>query len=280
MKNILLAFAVLLSMTVTAAEPTLKDRIAAKTKIVKTDTWQGYPRTVFKFKGCTAWVVEPKCEPAAGSPWTWTMQWADFHPKMTGVTDLLARGWRHVTIDTYRHRMDAKGLEISRAFQKFLVDELGFAARVNLVGMSWGGFFSTRYAAEYPDCVARIYLDAPLLNFDGFSHLTKADAKGDAKRAAVLVGPWAKARPADGKWTTDPRMPVNMAGKIAAAKIPVLLLYGGKDDVCIPKLNCEMFMKAFKEAGGDIKVVPRPGQGHHPHGMPVGKTGVIVDFLK
>ena len=84
------------------------------------------------------------------------MQWAEAYVDRTGVLDLLAKGWHHVTIDTFRHRMDEEGLRVSRAFQKFLVEELGFAQKANLVGMSWGGFFSTRYAATFPECVGKI----------------------------------------------------------------------------------------------------------------------------
>ena len=36
-------------------------------------------------------------------------------------------------------------------------------------------------------------------------------------------------------------MPVNMAGAVAKAGIPILLLYGGKDDVVPPDENCRPF---------------------------------------
>ena len=45
-----------------------------------------------------------------------------------------------------------------------------------------------------------------VLNFDGFGH-------PDYGR----IGVWAERKPADGKWTADPEMPVNKAEKIAAA---------------------------------------------------------------
>ncbi|MBR1921929.1 MAG: alpha/beta fold hydrolase [Kiritimatiellae bacterium] len=239
------------------------------------DVWYGYRRTKFDFEGHTAWVVEPKCAPAEGRPWTWTMQWAEAYVDRTGVLDLLAKGWHHVTIETFSHRMDAEGLRVSRAFQKFLVEKLRFAPKANLVGMSWGGFFSTRYAATYPDCVAKIYLDAPLLTLTGFLSETATPGEAEAK-----VGPWAAVRPADGDWSADARMPVNMAEPIAKAGIPVLLLYGGQDATVPPKGNCETFAGRFKAAGGDIKVKARPLYGHHPHGEDPDKTRTITDFFE
>ena len=176
-------------------------KIAATKKVLRNDTWYGYNRTVFDFEGHEAWVVSPKCEPAAGLPWTWTMQWAEAYVDRTGVLDLLAKGWHHVTIDTFRHRMDEEGLRISRAFQKFLVEELGFAPKANLVGMSWGGFFSTRYAATFPECVGKIYLDAPLMNFDGFAKVRSAARRPRMRRES---GPGRTCRP---QTATGPPIP-------------------------------------------------------------------------
>ena len=257
------------------AQSDLAEKISAKKQVLRRDTWYGYRRTVFDFEGHEAWVVSPKCEPAAGLPWTWTMQWAEAYVDRTGVLDLLAKGWHHVTIDTFRHRMDDEGLRVSRAFQKFLVDELGFAPKACLVGMSWGGFFSTRYAAAFPECVGKIYLDAPLMNFDGF-----AKVGGTPTENAARIGPWANMPPADGNWSADPRMPVNMADPLAKAGIPILLLYGGQDATVPPSRNCELFAERFKAAGGKIDIRHRALYGHHPHGEDPDKTSSIVSFFE
>ena len=250
-------------------------KIAATKKVLRSDTWYGYKRTVFDFEGHEAWVVSPKCEPAAGLPWTWTMQWAEAYVDRTGVLDLLAKGWHHVTIETFQYRMDEEGLRVSRAFQKFLVEELGFAQKANLVGMSWGGFFSTRYAAAFPECVGKIYLDAPLMNFDGF-----AKVGGTPTENAARIGPWANMPPADGNWSTDSRMPVKMADRLAKAGIPILLLYGGQDATVPPAKNCELFAEKFKAAGGKIDIRRRGLYGHHPHGEDPNKTSSIVSFFE
>ena len=212
--------------------------------------------------------MEPSVAAAEGMPWTWTMQWAEAFVERTGVLDLLRRGYHHVTIDLFNTRMDEKGIEAAAAYQKFLVEELGFAPKANLVGMSWGGFFSTRYAAAHPENVRKIYLDAPLMNFEDFGNPDYG-----------VIGIWANRKPADGNWTADPEMPVNKAAAIAAAKIPVLLVYGGCDTIVPPKQNCLLFAERFKAAGGELKVIPRDLFGHHPHGLDPDKTQPIVDFF-
>ncbi len=246
----------------------LRTKIARSHKILGEDIWYGYRRTKFDFGGREAWIVEPSAFPAEGTPWTWTIQWAEAFVDRTGVLDLLRRGWHHVTIDLFDTRMDEKGIEAAAAYQEFLVGELGFAPKANLVGMSWGGFFSTRYAAAHPGNVRRIYLDAPLLNFDGFGN-------PDYGR----IGVWANRQPAGGVWTDDPEMPVNKAAQIAAAKIPILLVYGGSDTVVPPPQNCRLFAARFKAAGGDLREIPRDLFGHHPHGLDPDKTQPIVDFF-
>ena len=249
----------------------LTERIAKDCKVLGTDMFAGGERTRFEFEGCEAWVVEPPAGVAVaeGCPWTWTMQWATAFVSRTPVSKLLAKGWRHVTIMTFDHRMDERGLEISRKFQDYLVGTLGFAPKACLIGMSWGGFFSTRYAKYNPGCVKAIYYDCPLMNFDKGGY---TNGKGD--------GPWAKRVPAEG-WTASPEMPVNMAGAIVSQDIPVLLVYGGADNVVQPEQNCELFIPRYRWLGGEgLTVVRRDMYGHHSHGVEESDTSIADFFIK
>jgi len=237
----------------------LTERISKSCKVIGTDRFYGFERTKFEFRGCSAWIVEPSVETAEGVPWTWTMQWADAFVDRTPALHLLKEGWHHVTIDTFRFVMNEEGLAISAAFQKFLVDELGFSPKACLIGMSWGGFFSTRYTVAYPKNVRAIHYDCPLMNFDKMEDLPIG-------KTSANVGLWTNSVPTGG-WSSDPRMPVNMAGKVAAASIPVYLLYGDEDRIVPPETNCEVFLPRFTAAGGKATVLKREGWKHHPHGV-------------
>ena len=262
-----------------SAKSVVAEKIAAKCRVTASDRWFGGERTIFELNGCETWVVEPD-KPAAGNPWAWIMEWPGAFAKRTGVPALLAAGYRVVTFRPgfYKNgkfvskpgNMNDRRLVESRAFQTFIVDELGLAPKANLIGMSWGGFYSIRYASTYPDCVAHIYLDAPLLDFStlqgystggwGIPDTYKVDYK-------TYVG------------KDDPRQPVNRAEPIAQAGIPILLLYGGADIVVPPGPNCERFVEAFKKFGGKIAVQKRSGYGHHPHGLEVDEQQQFVDFF-
>lgn len=243
----------------------LKEIISGYHTITSEDIWYGFHRIKFDFDGYEAWVVEPESVPAEGVPWTWTVQWSEAFVDRTGVPDLLGKGYHHATIDVFRDRGNDHGIAVMARYKKFLTDTLGFSPEANLIGMSWGGFFSVRYAAAHPEDVCKIYLDAPLLVFDSSS--------------GIDIGPWSDSTPADNCWHNDPRMPVNMAGDIAGAHIPVLLLYGGQDRTVPPETNCELFAERLKAAGGDIEINRRDLFGHHPHGLDPNKTAQICRFF-
>lgn len=241
------------------------------------DPWYGFDRRVFEFRGREAWIVEPKTE-AEGRPWAWIMEWPGAFTKRTGSVALLKAGYHVVTlrpgyyengkfVSRPGNMNDARLCE-SREFQKYLVDELHFAPKANLIGMSWGGFYSVRYAGTYPDAVARIYLDAPLLDF---STLVGKEGWGLSEKYGIDVSTY------EGK--NDPRQPVNMYEPIAKAGIPILLVFGGADTIVPPNENCIRFADAFKAAGGNIEIVARKLYGHHPHGLDVDEQQKFVDFF-
>ena len=275
MKRMMSAVTVAMSVAVVFANDLaeIKAKVEKNHKVTAVDKFHGFDRVKFDFNGYEAWVVCPAGETRKGAPWTWTMQWATAFVPRTNVPQMLRDGYHHATIITFAHRMDETGLKVSAAFQKFLVEKLGFAPKVYLIGMSWGGFFSVRYAATYPENVAKIYLDCPLLTFHGFV------PKGVPTETAARIGPWAAIAPDDGNWMDDSRMPINIFLPIAQAKIPILLIYGGQDQTLDPNLNSRLLVPRFQKAGGDITVIYRALCGHHPHGIEVDET-TIKDFFE
>ena len=249
-------------------------------RVVGKDEWYGFDRTIFEFLGCETWIVEPKVE-AKGRPWVWIMEWPTAFAKRTGSVALLKAGFHVVTFrpgfykdgkfESRPGNMNDRRLRESRTFQDYLVKSLGFASKGNLIGMSWGGFYSVRYAGTYPESVAHVYLDAPLLDFSTLSG--KKDTFWNiAETYGVDLDTYVG--------RDDSRQPVNMYGPIAKAKIPVLLLYGGADQTVNPDLNCRRFAKSFREAGGGIEIVERGPFGHWPHGLELDEQQKFVEFFK
>ena len=255
------------------------DRIAQKCKVVNRDKMIGFDRIKFEFEGCLAWVVEPE-KPAEGSPWVWCMEWPTAFQANTGVKNLLMAGYRWVTFNPaygnnkmpYPGNQNDEMIAKRNRFQKFLVSELGLDGKCCLVGMSWGGFYSVRYASEHPECVKAMYLDAPLLDFSTlstFSTKWKQLQEFYPQVTQDYVGA------DDHLQSVSPRR----AQIIANAKIPVLLIYGAADKTVPPESNCLRFAEAFEKAGGHLKLWRDNFRGHHPHGLEPGEGDVFVNFF-
>ncbi len=253
-------------------------RIDARFPLIGQDRMQGFLRTKFTMADCEAWVVEPETAAADGR-WVWCMEWPTAFQDRVGVKALLAAGYRWVTFNPasktiYAGNQNDEMIAKRRAFQRFLVEELGCAPKCGLIGMSWGGYYSVRYASIHPECVCAAYLDAPLLDFStlkGFEGNGKWGRKGLSKYYPFITDTYVGA--------DDPYQSVNRAGPLAKAGIPLLILYGGMDDVVPPESNCLKFAVAFEKAGGDLMIERRGRYGHHPHGVEPNEVQRLVNFF-
>ena len=227
----------------------------------KIDIWYGFKRHIFDFQGRTAWVVEPE-KTAAGNPWTWCMEWPSAFVPRTGVPELLKKGFHHVHLQAFGHGND-EDQKAFAAFHDFLTETLGLAKNCGLIGMSFGGLYSCRFAAFNPEKVACIYLDAPLCNFFHFNHVE------------LVVEEYGLKRKAD--YFDLPGLPVNLAPQLK--DFPILLIYGKTDDVVPADVNCEMLLARLEvqNGSGKVDVIARNAWGHHPHGLD--DVTPIIDFM-
>ncbi|HYF37961.1 MAG TPA: hypothetical protein VD994_21845, partial [Prosthecobacter sp.] len=56
-----------------------------------------------------------------------------------------------------------------------------------------------------------------------------------------------------------------------------LHVYGDADDVVPPDENTLLLANRYKALGGPITLIPKPGIGHHPHGLE--DSTPIIDFI-
>ena len=75
-----------------------------------------------------------------------------------------------------------------------------------------------------------------------------------------------------------PVSPVHKLGPLAKAKIPLLHVVGAADTVVPVEENSAVIVERYRKLGGDIKVISKPGVGHHPHALK--DPGPIVDFIR
>lgn len=238
----------------------------------ETVEWYGFKRHNFEIDGHKGFIVEPH-NPAPGLPWSWCLQWAESFVPRTPALKLLERGFHHVYMDVFSTYLNPEGLAVLEKFYELLMS-LGFYHQAALIGMSYGGLFAFRWAAEHPESVAAIYADAPVcdLGFGASQQSSLQDFfKQESEKRAAAYGTTVEAL------GNHPLSPLNNYQPIADAKIPVFCIRSGQDQSVIPEKNIDIFAERLRNAGGIIEILDRPLYGHHPHGLD--DPSPLVDFI-
>jgi pimeloyl-ACP methyl ester carboxylesterase len=71
--------------------------------------------------------------------------------------------------------------------------------------------------------------------------------------------------------------PVDNLKPLADAKIPLLLVFGDKDDAVPHDENSLVAAGRYEKLGGSLQLIAKLGIGHHPHGLT--NPAPIVEFI-
>ena len=238
----------------------------------KIDTWHGFKRHRFQVDGCQAWVVEPQ-KALPGNPWSWCLEFPDAFTNRTPVLGLLKAGYYHAHIQVGNTFGCPAAVKHFNAFYKVLA-EAGLAKKVVLAGLSRGGLYSYRWAAENPDKVAVIYGDAPVCDFKSWPG-GKGKGKGSKGDWAQLIKHYGFKDEAEA--LAYNKNPVDTLEPLAKAGIALIHVVGDADDTVPAAENTAIVEERYKKLGGTITVIHKPGVGHHPHGLPDPEP--VVEFI-
>ena len=219
------------------------------------EEWYGFKRYKFQFEGRLAWVAVPET-PSGDGRWSWCTQWAEAYVPRVGTIALLQNGFHHVHIDIFDTKASPEGVAIMGRFHDWLVSR-GLSAKANLIGMSWGGFFSLRYSAAYPERIAAIYLDAPVCNAVD----PNPEAADRAAEISELYGISVE------ELKTSPLNPINNLKFLDDYKIPLYIATGEDDMLVKVASNINLVEAELKRMGVAYEIVRRAVWGHHPHGF-------------
>lgn len=237
----------------------------------KQSEWNGFRRYDFEVDGKPVLVVAPE-QPAAGRPWVWHGEF--FGHKPAPDIALLKRGF-HVV---YMRVPDMLGAPSAvapwNAFYEELTEKYGFAKKVALVGLSRGGLYCYNWAAANPEKVACIYGDAPVCDFKSWPG-GKGKGKGSPRDWKSVLERYGFAD--DAAAIAYTKNPVDNLTPLAAAKVPLLHVYGDADDVVPWEENTGLLADRYRKLGGSITLIAKPGVGHHPHGLD--DPTPIVEFI-
>jgi acetyl esterase/lipase len=233
--------------------------------------WNGFRRYDFEVAGKPVLVVAPE-QAAAGRPWVWHGEF--FGHKPDPDIALLKRGF-HVA---YMRVPDLLGAPVAvghwNAFYRELTEKYGFAKKAALVGLSRGGLYCYNWAAANPQNVACIYGDAPVCDFKSWPG-GKGTGKGSPRDWKLVLKTYGFRNEAEAM--AYDKNPVDQLASLAAAKVPLLHVYGEADDVVPWEENTGLIADRYRELGGSITLIAKPGIGHHPHGLD--DSAPIVNFI-
>lgn len=237
-----------------------------------TDTWHGFKRHRFTVDGCAAWVVEP-AQAAPGKPWSWCMEFPDAFTERCAAPALLAKGLHHAHIVVGNTFGSPEALRHFTAFHT-AVTAHGLAPRTVLIGLSRGGLYAYRWAAENPDKVAVIYGDAPVCDFKSWPG-GKGTGKGSAADWQSLIRCYGFKDEAEALAYRG--NPIDTLAPLARRSIALIHVVGDADDVVPAAENTAIIEERYRKLGGTVKVIHKPGIGHHPHGLE--DPAPVVDFI-
>src|SRR5258708_7803662 len=234
-------------------------------------SFHGYRQLNFTMaNGHQCAVVRPVVT-AAGRSFVWRGEFFGHEPQ----TDLalLERGYHIVYIDTKDMFGAPPAMAIWEEFH-VLLRKAGLSGKITLIGMSRGGLYCYNWAAGHPETVAVIYGDAPVCDFKSWPGC-KGRSKADGTSWPELIKLYGFKNETEA--LVYPKNPVDNLMPLAKAEISIIHVIGEADTEVPIEENSDLIEQRYKQLGGTIVVIRKPGADHHPHSLPNPES--IVNFI-
>ncbi len=229
--------------------------------------WKGFDQYTFAYQDREAIVVCPE-HAATGNPWIWRP--AFFGAFASVDEELLRRGFHVAYYDLTHLYGSPRARKSGTDFYWNMVRMYGLSPKVTLEGFSRGGLFAYNWAADHPDKVACIYVDAPVCNVFSWPGRSPENAglwKG-------LLEEWGLA---DDQMNSFSGNPIDRLKPLADAGIPVICVCGDSDKVVPFSENSAIVRQRYTAMGAPFELILKPGVDHHPHSL--SDPAPVVDFI-
>jgi len=234
--------------------------------------WHGFQAEEFLFEGKKAILVFPKQTDKKRNWLIKTEYWGAFPER---ELDLLEKGFHLAYLENESRFATRSDCDRKARFADFLSEKYGLRDRCVPVGMSLGGAHAVNFAGFYPEKVLCLFIDAPVLNFSSLP-----GKYGRPEWEAVWEKEFLKAYPGmrRSQLLNFDNHPINKAEILKKNRIPILMLRGTEDETVDYLENGRLLEDEFKDAPELLTVIPRPLQGHHPHGD-LADPGIIINWI-
>ncbi len=165
--------------------------------------------------------------------------------------------------------------EETAKFVRLVAEELKMEPKCIVIGMSCGGLQAVRLAELHPELVSVLFLDAPVMNLlsmAGLGACNPTHATGFWNELVKTYG-FNKSTILNFR-----KSPIDNMEPLIENNIPIIMLYGDKDDVVPYEENGQVLEEFYRERGGDLCVMRMEGRGHHPHSLQ--DPTPIIEFVE
>jgi pimeloyl-ACP methyl ester carboxylesterase len=228
--------------------------------------WNGFTRVDFTLAGRPCLLVFP-ASAALGRPWIWRTEFFGHAPQVDLA--LLARGWHLGFMDAKDMYGGPKAMALFGQYYAHVVVRFGLSQRVVLEGFSRGGLYAFNFAAAHPSRVAALYLDAPVLDIRSWP-----GRRRDSKEWADCLEAYGLTEESLVQFRGNP---LDRIVTVARAGVPIIAVCGDADQTVPLAENTAILERRYREAGGTIEVIIKPGGDHHPHSLE--NPAPVVEFL-
>ena len=219
---------------------------------------------IFVVDGYTATVLIPE---TPNGKWIWKTEF--FHEFEQAEVALFERGYTRVNFRICDKFGSYAAVRLMRRFHKELLKRYTFLEEKGvLFGFSRGGLYAYNYALYYPESVAKIYLDAPVLNLRSWPWHKGVNHDLFCKEYNVN----------EETFETLRSSPVDTVAEFIEYDIPLLIVAGDKDLTVPIEDNAYVFKKSYEAVGKSFELIVKEGAGHHPHSLE--DVTPIVEFVE
>jgi pimeloyl-ACP methyl ester carboxylesterase len=205
-------------------------------------------------------------QPAPGKPWLWVGEFAGHMKSLEN--GLLEKGWQVVHVGVGGQFGSPRAMEVWEKVYEEMHGKRGLSAKPALLGISRGGLYVTAWTRLHPDRVSALYLDNGVCDIRSWPagfQLTK-QGKGSPKDWKLCKAEFAYTGDAEA-WEKAAKPCDEMLPAIQAGVL--LISCHGTADMVVPyEDNAAHLMKFWQDNGGRLKLFPKEGADHHPHGLP------------
>ena len=216
-----------------------------------------------EFNGYQATVIIPE---NPNGEWIWKTEFLYAFDQAERA--LLGLGYTRVYYQISDKYGSPDAVDLMWKFHQFITEKFGLAYKCNLFGFSRGGLYAFNFALAHPECVGKVYLDAPVLD------LRTWPWDGSIEQAQMFEEYGLNRETLQGYQGN----PIENLGMYFSLKIPTLVIAGGMDEIVPFMQNAGRMIEYCRAHDCKITAIVKETCLHHPHSLE--DVAPIIAFCK